>query len=102
MVYQAGNQLLIKGLGSVNYKVVDAYAEEGQSSELDTALENGWALSPEEALDNAPQSSDGGDSALPTLEELKQKADELGINYTWNTKAETLLEKINEALSQED
>ena len=102
MVYRAGSKLAIKGLGTFDFKVVDAYAEEGEASELDTALEEGWVVSPAEAAEEGEASPSGEDTNPPTIEELKQKADELGIEYTWNIKAETLLERINEALADSE
>lgn len=38
----------------------------------------------------------------PTREELEAKARELGISFNGNTKDETLLKKINEALAESD
>jgi hypothetical protein len=84
-----------------DHKVVDQYAEEGDESELDAALEDGWFASPAEAKAAAQAGQDEDDEDPPTIEELKQKADELGIEYTWNIKPETLLERINEALAEQ-
>lgn len=66
-------------------------------ADTETAEERQARLDAEAAAAaNANQNGGSGDDA-GDLEVLKAKAKELGIKFTWNTKPETLREKIAEA-----
>lgn len=97
MVYKKGTKLKVDG-EFFDYEIVEADAEEGEESELDQALSEGWFRTPAEALEGIPS-----DNELPTREELEAKANELGIEFASNTRDKTLAKKIAEALeNQED
>ena len=88
-----------------DHKVVDSHAEEGEESQLDAALADGWFPSPAEAKAGAIDDTGddtGDDTTPPTREELEAKAIELGIEFTKRTKDETLLEKIETALAEQE
>lgn len=104
MVYRyPGNKALgYKHDGDLyDHKVVDQFAEEGEESELDAALADGWFPSPAEAKAGVVDET-GDDTTPPTREELEAKATELGIEFTKRTKDETLLEKIEAALAEQE
>lgn len=84
-----------------DHKVVDSYAEEGEESELDAALADSWFSSPAEAKAGSIDDT-GDDTTSPTREELEAKATELGIEFSKRTKDETLLEKIETALAEQE
>lgn len=94
MLYKKGAKLKVDG-EFYDYIIVEAESEEGESSELDKALADGWFKTPFEALNetaNDPGSPWIGD--LPSREELEAQATELGIKFSSRTSDEKLAEKI--------
>lgn len=75
-------------LGGANVEIVDGVIEvEGHHTFL---VENGFT-----PIHESPTNSDGGET-LPTIEELKKEADELGIQYAKNIGDKALFAKIQE------
>lgn len=77
--------------GHFDYIIVDA-DEEGA---LEAAIDNGWRLTTGAALE---LSEHGDIDAPPTREELKQKAEELGIEFAKNISDRRLAEMIQAAI----
>lgn len=93
MVYRKGTKLKVDG-EFFNYTIVEADTpEDADESELDKALADGWFRTPAEALEGVPS-----DNEVPTRDELKAKADELGLEYPGNISNKKLAELVAEAL----
>lgn len=94
MVYKKGTKLKVDG-EFFDYKIVEADLLEGEEgdTELDDALADGWFRTTGEALEGIPS-----DEEAPTRDELKAKADELGLEYAGNISTKKLAELVAEAL----
>ncbi len=68
--------------------------------EVDKHIESGWSMTTDEAKNLDVIDADIDDE--PTRKEIEAKADELGVSYRANTKDETILKKIEEALDELD
>lgn len=68
------------------------------TEDIDAALEDGWFLATPEALDAAEPES----GSEPTRDEIKQKADELGIEYPKNIKTFRLQKLVEDKLDELD
>ncbi len=94
MLYKLGSKLNIKNMGTFDTKVIPA-------EEINDYLDNGWFLSPSEAVSNEsilpPESKE-----LPTRAELIKKAEELGIEFKPQTRTDTLTKMISEKLNELD
>jgi hypothetical protein len=64
----------------------------------DAALANGWFNTLPEAIAGKTSLVEVKENAPPTREELEQKARELGVKFSKNTKDEQLNELIEKAL----
>lgn len=95
MVYKHGGPEEIHGGRFSTLIVTDA-------DELDAALAAGWALTTPEAKEAAEKLAGGGaaDNAPPTRDELKRKADELGLTYAGNISTEKLSALVEAALAE--
>lgn len=95
MIYKAGGIYEING-GMLDYMIVE------NAGELDTAMADGWALTPEDAIIPPAivvlDSVISPDDAPPTRAELEAKATELGIAFDGRTSDSKLASKINAAL----
>lgn len=98
MVYRKGKKLKVDG-EYFDYKIVEGDlpedADEDAESELDGALGDGWFRTPAEALEGVPS-----DDEAPTRDELKAKADELGLEYAGNISTKNLAKLVEEALEE--
>ncbi len=108
MMYKAGGGEQIHG-GRFSTLIVH------DQDELETALAGGWSRTTPEAVEAArpakpapdPAASSGGkpevdDDAPPTRDELKQKANELGLTYAGNISTEKLAALVETALAGGD
>jgi len=77
--------------GSYDYKSVDS------DDDYQAAISGGWFPSLPEAIEGFLN-----DKTPPTLEELKEKATQLGIPFRANIKYEKLLALVNDMLSADD
>jgi len=99
--------------GTFNYKAVTCLeevkeaAESGYYPTLPLAQEKPDNFDWKEYLDSVYEeveetSKDEDPDRGPTREELEEKAKELQIGFNKNTKNETLLQKINDALAEQE
>jgi hypothetical protein len=91
MLYKAPGPHEIHG-GNFDYTIVE-------DDQIDAALAAGWYLTTTEAK-AAHQAAlqDAADNAPPTRDELKRKADELGLQYPGNIPTERLGAMVDAAL----
>ena len=91
MLYKAPGPHEIHG-GRFDYTIVD-------DDQVEATLAAGWYLTTTEAKD-AHQAAlqEAADNAPPTREELKRKADELGLTYAGNVSTERLAAMVEAAL----
>lgn len=82
--------------GSFDQKIV---ADEG---EMMDAINDGWFASLPEAIKGEHDELVIANDAAPTRAEMEEKAKELGIKFDGRTSDAKLIEKIEEALSQEN
>lgn len=66
--------------------------------DIEKALKDGWFLTTPEALKAAESEPD----AAPTRDEVKQKADQLGIEYPKNIKTPRLQKLVEDKLDELD
>ena len=64
------------------------------TEDIDAALKDGWSLTTPEAK--------GEDNSAPTRDEVKQKADELGITYAKNISTKKLQKLVEDKLDELD
>lgn len=70
------------------------------TEDIEEALKDGWFLTTPKALEAAEPESKS--DAAPTRDEIKQKADELGIEYPKNIKTPRLQKLVEDELDELD
>lgn len=67
------------------------------TEDVDAALKDGWHLTTPEALGEKPENT-----GAPTRDEVKAKADELGIEYAKNIKTKKLQKLVEDKMDELD